>query len=81
MRNVALLLLIVALAGCASVRKGLGAYQKAADKGIGFNLPPDAPVGPGSTAAIAATAPNKNALPSDLGGDKAHAAYTSTPQD
>ena len=76
MRIVAALLLLAALGGCASVRKGLGEYQKAADKGIGFNLPPDAPVGPGAVAA----APNKNALPSDLGGDKAHAAYTSTPQ-
>ena len=68
----ALLLSLVALAGCATIRQGLGEYQKAADKGIQVG-----------TAAAAETAPDaepgKALLPGGLGGDKANAAYTSPP--
>ena len=67
--------LVVALGGCASVRKGLGEYQKAADKGVGLNT--------GAAAEAAPAAESKKGkkpeLPSGLGGDAAHPAYTSTP--
>ncbi len=72
MRIVPLLLIVAALGGCASVRKGLGEYQKAADKGIGFNVAPDGPAAP--------PAASRDELPGGLVGDKAHAAYTSPPQ-
>ena len=49
-------------------------YQRAADKGVGFNLPPDGPDAP------TVASRDNNALPEGLGGDKAHAAYTSAPQ-
>ena len=73
--TLALLLLTAALAGCATIKEGLGAYQRAADKGVGFGLngPPDAPL-------AAAPATGKAALPTGLGGDKENAAYTSPPQ-
>ena len=77
MRTIVLTVMIAAtLAGCASVRKGLGEYQKAADKGINIGGPPTdaADAGP-------VTKHGKRPdLPSGLGGDKANAQYTSVPQ-
>ena len=67
-----LLLLAATLGGCATVRQGLGAFQRAADKGINIGGPPDAP--------SPASAQDRTGLPAGLGGDKAHAAYTSPPQ-
>ncbi len=73
MRSIALtVLLTVALAGCANVRKGLGEYQKAADKGVNIGGPPVD--GGGDTGGK-----KKADLPAGLGGDKAHAQY-SAPQ-
>jgi hypothetical protein len=70
------LMLILAVGGCANVRKGLGSYQQAADKGVGLN-----------TAAAAESAPaaskkdgKKPELPGGLGGDTAHPAYSAVPQ-
>ena len=70
------LMLVLAVAGCASVRKGLGSYQQVADKGVGLN-----------TAAATENAPapskkdsKKPELPGGLGGDTAHPAYSATPQ-
>jgi len=72
MRNALLILtLAAALAGCASIRKGLGEYQRAADKGVTIGGGPDA----GDRAAP--PQPGQRAdLPGGLGGDKAHADYT-----
>lgn len=68
----ALLILLVALAGCSTIRQGLGEYQKAADKGLEVKVG-DAPLIPEEEAAKAP------ALPGGLGGDKANAAYTAPP--
>lgn len=64
-----LIMLLIALAGCTTIRKSLGDYQNAAEKGAAVNT--DTP------------RDDKRApLPGGLGGDKANAAYTaSTPQD
>ena len=88
MRTLVLAVMIAAtLAGCASVRKGLGEYQKAADKGVNIGGPPTAgPVdavegGSGPAASSQPGKPGKHSdLPSGLGGDKANAQYTSVPQ-
>ena len=69
--RIALLLSLVALAGCATIRQGLGEYQKAADKGI--------KVGTAAAAETTDAEPGKAVLPGGLGGDKANAAYTSPP--
>ncbi|TRW14546.1 hypothetical protein [Glacieibacterium frigidum] len=66
------LILLVALAGCSTVRQGLGEYQKAADKGFEVKVG-DAPLTPTEEVAKAPV------LPGGLGGDKANAAYTSPP--
>ncbi|QXQ06097.1 hypothetical protein KX816_18225 [Sphingosinicellaceae bacterium] len=76
-------LLAATLAGCASVRKGLGEYQKAADKGVNIGGPPvdaaDSSGGPSNPGKPGK--PGKHSdLPSGLGGDKANAQYTSVPQ-
>ena len=88
MRRLALaILLTAALAGCASVRKGLGEYQKVADKGVNIGGPPAA--GGGDTASTdvgsrsgkgdsggRSETGKKAELPGGLGGDKTHADYT-----
>jgi len=76
MRIILPLIALSLLVGCASVRRGLGEYQKAADKGIGLNVGD----GPDAAAEIAARREKRPDLPGGLGGDKANAAYTSTPQ-
>lgn len=77
MRTLVLTVMIAAtLAGCASVRKGLGEYQKAADKGINLGGPPADSVDAGP----AVKSGKHSDLPSGLGGDKANAQYTSVPQ-
>ncbi len=91
MHRIALaVLLTVALAGCASVRKGLGEYQRAADKGI--NVGSSAVEGGGDVASTDVGGRGSNPsgggsgnkgrpeLPGGLGGDKANASYTSPPQ-
>ncbi len=71
-------LLTAALAGCASVRKGLGEYQKVADRGVTIGGPPiDAA---GSAPEQARDKGKKPELPGGLGGDKAHPDYTAPPQ-
>ncbi len=71
MRNALLILtLAAALTGCASIRKGLGEYQKAADKGFTISTGPDAADGPAPQRGKPAD------LPGGLSGDKAHADYT-----
>ena len=70
------LMLILAVAGCANVRKGLGSFQQVADKGVGLNT---------AAAAESAPAPSKKDgkkpdLPTGLGGDPVHPAYSATPQ-
>ena len=67
----AVLVLTLALGGCATIRKGLGEYQAAADKGINLGGPPiDAADAPAERSGKRAD------LPAGLGGDKAHADYT-----
>jgi predicted small secreted protein len=91
MRRIALaVLLTAALAGCATVRKGLGEYQKAADKGVNIGGPPVDGGGDVASTYVGARGgsgtdagggkANKLELPGGLGGDKAHAQYTSPPQ-
>lgn len=65
--RLALIILLIALPGCSTIRKSLGDYQKAADKGAG------------ATAADAPREDKPAPLPGGLGGDKANAAYTSPP--
>lgn len=60
-------MLLIALAGCSTIRKSLGDYQKAADKGVEATA--------GDTPREGKPAP----LPGGLGGDKANAAYTAPP--
>ena len=80
---VLVVLLATALAGCANVRKGLGEYQKAADKGVTIGGPPvdgpDSSGGPSQTGKPGKAGKHAD-LPSGLGGDKANAQYTSVPQ-
>ncbi len=60
------------MAGCSTVRSGLGEYQKAADKGIELRVgspPPDAAADAGAD-----TRGNAN-LPSSLGGDSENRSY------
>lgn len=88
MRRAVIIVLVVALAGCTSVRKGFGAYQKAADKGVtvGDSGRPGGEAPPNTVAENADTsnAPTKHKgkkpkpldLPGGLGGDKEHRAYT-----
>lgn len=73
------LLLLAALAGCSTIRQGLGEYQKAADKGLQVGSSAAAEPLPGAPAA-AEVDRGKAVLPGGLGGDKANAAYTSPPQ-
>ncbi len=89
MRRAVIIVLVVALAGCTSVRKGLGAYQKAADKGvtIGDSGRPGGEAPPNSAGENSETSPTRAGgkggkkvkpavLPGGLGGDKEHRAYT-----
>lgn len=72
MRTAALIVVLaIGLAGCASVRKGLGEYQAAADKGINIGGPPIDAAGPAP-----ASEAGRPDLPAGLSGDKAHAEYT-----
>jgi uncharacterized protein YceK len=87
MRRAVIIVLVVSLAGCTSVRKGLGAYQKAADKGVtigdsgrpGGESPPNS-AGENAETGTSTKHQGKKAkpldLPGGLGGDKAHRAYT-----
>nr|WP_295661554.1 hypothetical protein [Polymorphobacter sp.] len=88
MRRAVIIVLVVALAGCTSVRKGLGAYQKAADKGvtIGDSGRPGGEAPANTVAENADTTSGRGGgkgkkpkpldLPGGLGGDKEHRAYT-----
>ena len=88
MRLLLVVLIATALAGCASVRRGLGEYQKAADRGVTIGGPPAD--GGGDTASTyvggrsgdraEAGGGKRGELPGGLGGDKVHPAYTSPPQ-
>lgn len=68
------MLLLALLGGCATIRKGLGDYQAAADKGINIGGPP---VDGTSGSAPEPAGKGRADLPSGLGGDKANAQYTS----
>ncbi len=70
--------LTAALGGCASVRKGLGEYQKVADKGVNIGGPPTDAYQ--STATGPAQKGKRPDLPGGLGGDKTHPDYTAAPQ-
>ena len=77
--------LAAALAGCASVRRGLGEYQKAADKGVNIGGPPGggpaaAEVSSGGPSAPTSGRGKSGPLPAGLGGDKVHPDYTTSPQ-
>ena len=89
MRRILLaVLLTAALAGCASVRKGLGEYQKAADKGVSIGGPPVDGGGDTASGFVGARGSSgsdsdrgkRPDLPSGLGGDKTHPDYTAPPQ-
>ena len=91
MRVLLVLSLVVAVAGCASTRHALGLYKRTADKGVtlGSGTTDQGVAPPGSAGSETspasgrkgnAKAPKLN-LPTGLGGDKEHHAYTSdTPQ-
>jgi uncharacterized protein YceK len=86
MRRVVIIVLVAALGGCAGVRHGLGAYQKAADKGVtigdsgkpGGTAPPNSAAENGDSGAVTHKGKRAKAaaLPGGLGGDKEHRAYT-----
>lgn len=88
MRAVLILSLVVTVGGCSSARQALGLYQKTADKGVtlGGGKPQQGFAPPGSAASDAAPAPAgsrtadvrapRQNLPTGLGGDKEHRAYT-----
>ncbi|QYE36538.1 MULTISPECIES: hypothetical protein [Sphingosinicellaceae] len=88
MRRAVIIVLVVALAGCTTVRKGLGAYQKEADKGVtlgdsgrpGGTAPPNSAGENTDTSTKPAGGKDKKTkaavLPGGLGGDKEHRAYT-----
>jgi hypothetical protein len=88
MRRAVIIMLIATLGGCSTVRNGLGAYKKAADKGVtigdsghpgGGTAPPNSLAENGETATARPSGPKaaKAApLPGGLGGDKEHRAYT-----
>ena len=88
MRRAVIIVLVAALAGCSGLRHGLGAYQKAADKGVtigdsgrpGGTTPPNSVVENGDAATAPtgkkSSKPKPLDLPAGLGGDKEHRAYT-----
>lgn len=88
MRLAVIIVLVVSLAGCATVRKGLGAYQKEADKGVtigdsgrpGGTAPPNSAGENTDTSTTPAQGKSKKPkpldLPGGLGGDTQHRAYT-----
>ena len=80
--------LVVAIGGCASTRQALGLYKRTADKGvtIGGGAPDQGVAPSGSAGSETTLAPAgkrqreakaaKLNLPTGLGGDKEHHAYT-----
>ena len=85
MRALLVLSLVVAVAGCASTRQALGLYKRTADKGVTLGGTTDQGVAPPGSAGSETTASGRKAsakapkldLPTGLGGDKEHHAYTS----
>ncbi len=89
MRALLVLSLVVAVGGCASTRQALGLYKRTADKGVtlgGGNADGGvAPPGSAGSETTPATSSSRKAdakaaklnLPTGLGGDKEHRAYTS----
>ena len=81
--------LVVATGGCSSAREALGLYKRTADKGVtlGGGKPGEGFAPPGSSGSETTPAPEgsrtaeartpKQTLPTGLGGDKEHHAYTS----
>lgn len=86
MRALLVVALILAVGGCSSARQALGLYKRTADKGVTLGggtadqgVAPPGSAGSETTASgrkANAKAPKLN-LPTGLGGDKEHHAYTS----
>ena len=67
-----LILAALPLAGCATVRQGLGEFQRAADKGFEVSVGEPTPAETAATAPAAKAAP----VPTALVGDTANRRYT-----
>lgn len=74
MHRMLYVLLLLAVAGCQTVRSGLGAAQSAIDKGVGVNIPTEQ----SAAAAPKAPDPARPDLPGGLVGDTEHRAYSGT---
>ena len=77
MRRVVIVAMVLALAGCQSIRSGLGQYKRAADKGVELRVGGAAPddVTPGEPVKHSKDRGATQGLPGGLGGDPTHAPY------
>ncbi len=77
--RIVMLVAVLALAGCSNVREALGAYQKAADKGIGVETGAQAEASAADEPPSAPGAARRD-LPASLGGDHENHVYATPPK-
>ena len=77
--RILMLVAVLALTGCANVREALGAYQTAADKGVGVGTTAEAEAAGANDPAQVADGVRSN-LPATLGGDAENRAYSTPPK-